>query len=152
MAAVRVVVPAVWVEGLLAQLLGLYSVKAEAVFLAANEYLRDRRSLGVLLEHREELGVVDGLVGQLGWQFGLRVDGCELTGPPGLLVELVEGGVLSALEALADSISREPGAGGRAATLLERIEAARSLVGLLGEVERAGAGTGDQESGAGGGV
>jgi hypothetical protein len=131
---VTVTMPPEQGDAVLDTLLTLYQALAEALQLSTLTYLDDKRSLGPVLERRDELVEVEALIDLLGWSFG-RVDPVELTGPPGLVREtvyatLVDGGALRAghrpVRARRDRARARAGAGQRVRGAVQRVHAARA--------------------------
>ena len=102
---VTVTMPPEQGDAVLDTLLTLYQALAEALQLSTLTYLDDQRSLGPVLERRDELVEVEALIDLLGWSFG-RVDPVELTGAPGLVRETVYATLVDAAERFAQDIDR----------------------------------------------
>ena len=101
---VTVTVPPDQGDAILDTLLTLYQGQAEALRVAALAYLGDRCSLEPVLEHRDELTEIEGLIDLAGWRFGPRVVPLELVGPPALVREAVYATLVGAAEALVRDI------------------------------------------------
>jgi hypothetical protein len=97
-------------DDLLRVLLSLYSLKAEAVHLAADDYVNNERSLPALIDHRAELAAIDDLIEQLGWRLNLPAHPARLTGDGHLLAEVSHGALDDAVDDLRESLST-PAAG-----------------------------------------
>lgn len=102
----RVTVPAAQVTTVRATLLILYQVKADALNVATAEYLDDRESLASVLGHRRELGELDDLIEQAGWEAPSTSDSLELVGPADLVRDAVYGALLGATSTVEQACRR----------------------------------------------
>jgi hypothetical protein len=93
-------------DDVLRELLGLYGVKAEAIYHAVDGYLTAEEPVDGLLCHRAEMAAVDSLIEQLGWQRGGSSRAGRISGERHLLTEISHGALRSAVEELNTTLSR----------------------------------------------
>jgi hypothetical protein len=103
---VTVTVPPDRGDAVLEALLTRYRAQAEDLRAATAAYLDDRRDVAPVLEHREELAEIEGLLDLVGWRFGPRGGTVELVGPPGLVRAVVHGSLVAVAEAFARDVER----------------------------------------------
>jgi hypothetical protein len=103
---VTVTVPPDRGDAVLEALLTRYRAQAEDLRAATAAYLDDRRDAAPVLEHREELAEIEGLLDLVGWRFGPRAGTVELVGPPGLVRAVVQGSLVAVAEAFARDVER----------------------------------------------
>lgn len=136
MPALTIDVPPDHRDDLLRELLRLYSLKAEAVHRAADDYLSNERSLDPLLDHRVELTLVDSVIEQVGWRLNEPSRAVRLTGDRHLLAEISRGALHNAVSDLAESLA-DAGAGPRDVEAVGRsLRRANGLFNLLRTVYR----------------
>lgn len=128
-------IPAEHVDELRRAALSLYATKAEAIHLAANEYLIDGESLAPLIHHRAEFRDVAELLDQLDWRLASSTTALTLDGPANLLAELLLGALIGRLEALLDVVTpAEKGTALDMDTVAHGLDDARTLFDLLAAV------------------
>lgn len=92
-------------DDVLREVLSLYSLKAEEVHRAVDDYLANERSLPALIHHRAELASIEGLIEQLGWRLNAPPSPVRLTGEGHLLAEIGHGALDNAVDDLGESLS-----------------------------------------------
>jgi hypothetical protein len=107
MAQVSVEVPAVLVGPVRETVLLLYQATAEALHFALRAHSEGRAELEEVLQHRERLGQLDELLGQLGWSDEpARSDPVEATAPYDVMHDALYGALIDAGERLATACER----------------------------------------------
>ena len=135
---VTVTMPAEQGDAVLDTLLTLYQALAEALQITTLTYLDDQRSLGPVLERRDELVEVEALIDLVGWGFGTRAAPFELSGPPALVRETVYSTLVDAAERFAQDIDRYENGEIELDRLQAQASSCAALFSVFMRVERSG--------------
>ena len=107
MASLALKVPAAHRDDLRTQAISLYSIKAEAVHVAVNDFLGARETTDRVLAHRAELTAIDQLIEQLGWEVQRPARAVNVTGDAGLIAELVVAALHVAASDLVETVESQ---------------------------------------------
>jgi len=135
---VTVTMPPEQGDAVLDTLLTLYQALAEALQITTLTYLDDQRSLGPVLEHRDDLAEVEALIELIGWSFGARPAPFELTGSPALVRETVYATLLDATERFAQDIERYENGEIELEQLQAQASACAAMFSVFIRIERSG--------------
>jgi hypothetical protein len=94
------------VEGVVEALLTVYAARAEALAHAAVAYVDASEGVDGVEDAGRALGEAGAALDGLGWRLGPRTAGGELTGPAGLVGDVLHAALLDGAEAVADACRR----------------------------------------------
>ena len=130
-------IPQEQVEAVTSTVLGLYSVRAEALGASAQAFLEGADELAELEHARGELRAVEDALADLGWPDAPPRDAVELVGPHPLLREVMRTAVLDAADGVVEAVVRYEAGRDELASVRRAIAAVPALFDLFASFEAA---------------